>query len=301
MSLKKYQTRCYGKWILAGEHTVLRGGTALVFPLRSRYLNLNFELNNTNDLQIHLEGQHGHELRLLVWNVLDRATEILKIDKTKLKGSLKMSNSIPVGGGLGASAALSVAISRMFSDLNYLTNQEICEFARQLENLFHGESSGVDVAVVQRETALKFTRGQALKEWQTSWQPFIYLSYSGERGVTRDCVSMVKKIFDESPTKARQIDEQMSTAVNDIEYSFSTQNLDLLKSGMAMAADCFDKWKLVSPNLQEQMRRMQELGALVSKPTGSGGGGYVISLFAEKLDEKTVHNLNLIPCFAHDI
>lgn len=32
----EFQTTTYGKWILAGEHAVLRGHSALVFPIKEK-------------------------------------------------------------------------------------------------------------------------------------------------------------------------------------------------------------------------------------------------------------------------
>lgn len=38
-----FQTTTHGKWILAGEHTVLRGHGALVFPILGKKLTLSYK------------------------------------------------------------------------------------------------------------------------------------------------------------------------------------------------------------------------------------------------------------------
>ena len=46
--MRQFNTRTYGKWILAGEHAVLRGCPALAFPLTSRSLHLEYHPENAN-------------------------------------------------------------------------------------------------------------------------------------------------------------------------------------------------------------------------------------------------------------
>jgi mevalonate kinase len=59
----------------------------------------------------------------------------------------------------------------------------------------------------------------------------------------------------------------------------SPKALQQLTSAMNTAAQCFQQWGLVSDSLQQHMKTLREAGALAVKPTGSGGGGYVISLW----------------------
>ena len=48
IEMRQFNTRTYGKWILAGEHAVLRGCPALAFPLTSRSLHLEQEANGVH-------------------------------------------------------------------------------------------------------------------------------------------------------------------------------------------------------------------------------------------------------------
>ncbi len=299
-----FQTRVHGKWILAGEHSVLRGTPALVFPLTSRFLNFTFEpkANKTSEsLQLELQGEHGDELQLLFWGVLEKACSLRKIFRQELRGRVVMASSIPVGAGLGASAALSVAVAQWFQHLKVLRESELLEFSLQLENLFHGESSGVDLAVALSGRPLKYTRGAgALSQvfLTPAWTPQWYVSYSGKRGVTMECVNRVKQLIKNNAELGHKIDNDMKAAVNLAEKALSeTAMTGLLPLAQAidLAKSCFERWGLTEGLPEQHMHWLKQHGAMAVKPTGSGNGGYVLSLWDHQPSAAAL--TKLIPCF----
>ncbi len=285
-----------GKWILAGEHSVLRGGEALVFPLKSRYLKLNY-FKTENDFDISLNNESHPELELIIWSVLEKAMNKLNLKRRNLKGLLSFESKILFGAGMGASATLCVSLTRLFHHWGFLKNEEMYDFARELENLFHGESSGVDVAVTLNNQPLLFSRHQGyhlLKDYQ---KPFLYLSHTGERGVTKDCVDKVKKLIQLDPLKAKGIDDQMNESVSEFKKLLAAPEIshgEWIKT-LKLAYDCFYEWGLVNEAVKAHEVRLKNFGAMAVKLTGSGGGGFMLSYWEQPPPPDVT--FELIPCF----
>lgn len=304
-----FQRKVHGKWILAGEHAVLRGVTALVFPIQEAYLEISYQ-QTKEPLSLQLSGRYGTELDLLFWGVLEKSFQILGLQKDEmhLKGVVRIRSEIPIGAGLGASGALCVAMSSWLSSLGYMKDSELYFFAKKLEDIFHGESSGVDVAVALSGQGLKFSRQQENQktEIQPLWRPQLMVSFSGKRGVTKDCVQKVKDFIAKDTQLGLALDQQMRQASELGERSLLQPGLDLktreqlLIQAMDMGNDCFEQWGLNSEAPKKHMQWLRQLGALSVKPTGSGDGGFILSYWGEtglqKLTDQGVRS-EFLSCF----
>lgn len=280
MTFYDFQTTTFGKWILAGEHAVVRGHEALVFPVKERQFTLQYQSCSAS-LGATYAGSSGADMHLLFWSVLEQGMQLLGLSLNQLGGYFHLESTIPVGVGMGASAALCVAMSRWFCAQKMIATERVSEFARELEHLFHGTSSGLDIAGVASEEGVFFKAGATAPIHQVFF-PQWYLSSCNQIGITSHCIQQVQHLWNTRPEVAAEIDEQMITATQEAKAILEQgdeQALARLTKVINKAGDCFYKWGLVSDSLQQHMNQLVAKGALAVKPTGSGGGGFVLSLW----------------------
>lgn len=268
-----FSTQTYGKWILCGEHTVLRGHPAIVFPLANVQLSLEYEMHPT---ELEIFANHP-QLETAITAVWQQAWSHLQ------PGRLHIRSNIPCGQGMGASAALCLAIARCVAHFQPIKDS-LWKFARNLENIFHGQSSGLDILGVGSSGPQWFQNG----EWQNiylNWQPKWVLTPSLELGKTAEAIQTVKQCWQNDPKLAAKLDNKMQLATEIARQALEQQNLSQLATSMRMAHDCFAAWGLITPKMQNKIDALYRQGALAVKPTGSGGGGFLLSLWEERHPE----------------
>jgi mevalonate kinase len=271
-----FNTQTYGKWILCGEQSVLRGHPAIVFPLGNYQLSLSFT-SNEQPLEIICHPHHEPAVRKVWTHAWSKNNQ----DNFFNKGILHIESTIPIGQGMGASAALCLAIARMVCQINN-TPHHIWLEAKQLEHLFHGQSSGLDILGSNSQQGTWFEHGQS-RPIHLTWRPNWLLTNSNEIGETAKAIQQVQTLCLEKPSLAASIDNLMHQSVMMAKQALESPKPDitLLQQSMNQARQCFKDWGLITPNMQQEIDALFQQGALAVKPTGSGGGGYLLSLWSD--------------------
>lgn len=289
MTLEKINVRHCGKWILAGEHAVLRGGSSLIFPLKNLCLDISY-IQKTGPLKSYFSGTFKDPT--IHCHCIDTLKKILKKRKLNIEGEFYFNSTLPLGYGLGGSAAFSVAISRLFERKNWISKEEVLPLALELENEFHGTGSGADVHAIYLEKPIVFNKNHPVNVFEPLIHPHFFLMSTKKPSLTYKCVQQVQSWCEQNPKEAVQVDAQMNQAVQLCITSLTASNsssLELLQKGMELAKDCFIKWGLCSKEDRELFKWLQSKGALACKPTGSGMGGMVVALFAKPISfEKNI-------------
>jgi len=289
--------RTHGKVILAGEHGVVRGGEALVFPLRSRSLTLSW--GPSPDGKYHVrsslspadpESPGGSPLGEPFREALNRALDLTRFTTPHRGYRVQIESDIPVRAGLGSSAALSVAVVRFLAGEGASLAHPFA-LALELENIFHGKSSGIDVACVLSSVPIRYSRAAPPQDLRMAWRPRLFLLDTGLRSATKDCVMKVEA------AGRKDLDERMGRAVAGAKSALQSEQSDRvteLAGALELAASCFEEWGLgPDPALRQQLKLR---GALAVKPTGSGGGGFLLTLW----NQPPPGDLGLIPVWPED-
>lgn len=260
--------RSHGKCILAGEHSVVRGGEALVLPLRSRGLDLAWE--PSPDGKFHVKSS---PFAAPFRDSLNKALDLTGFEMPHKGYVIRIQSDIPVKAGLGSSAALAVSVVRFLSAEGAKITHPFA-LALEIENIFHGNSSGIDVACVLSSAPIRYLKSAPPQDLCLAWRPHLYLFDTGKRSATKDCVEKVAK------ANRKDLDERMGESVRQVKSALLSEQADRveeLAGALNLAGSCFEEWGLgPEPALAAKLR---ELGALAVKPTGSGGGGYLLTLW----------------------
>jgi mevalonate kinase len=264
---------CSAKWILCGEHSVIRGGKAIAFPLHNFSNSIFFEKGDN----LFIEDSYSKDTILTLLKI---GCDFFGVSVKKISGHLLIKSNIPHQSGLGSSAALCSNIAKLFQYCGCCG--DLFEFAKRLENEFHKKSSGSDVAVILENKPIIFNDNKIAEFFKPEFWPPMLLTHSGEKSSTSDCVSIVNDFFSKNEKLALESDQQMNLAANMCENALKKADFNKLKDGIMLGNDVFRQWGLYTASMSFYVEKLLSAGAVAAKPIGSGLGGYIVSLWEEE-------------------
>lgn len=252
-----------GKLIVCGEHAVVYGHPALAIGVaRTTTVSLAQTAEATT---IHSAQGSDDALVNAVHSVVGPAGWHVDI-----------TSDIPMGRGMGSSAALSVALVRAHAVATgtALTTEQTHAQALAVETLFHGTPSGIDNAVAALGGLVHFRRTPAGPVWTSLPCPplTVVVLDSGTAGNTRDLVAGVRQ---RHPGNTATLDAigaltpQIQAALGDVERlgPLLCENHRLLQVlGVS------------TPELDALVAFAMNSGATGAKLAGAGGGGVVLAV-----------------------
>jgi mevalonate kinase len=270
------------KVILSGEHAVVYGKPALVSAINIR---LKFSLFEST-------AEIKDKNILLISSKVKEYLEKEKIVFKDKKFDFKIESDIPVGRGLGSSAALSVAAVASF--LEFYTGQElekdiVNNLAFQIEKHFHQNPSGVDNSAVcfgglilyQKKIQLTNLKNKIPKKFEEK----LFLIDSGKpKETTGEMVKLVESVELVKPIEIifNKIEIETKKILNAIEK----ENVEQLKESIVVNEKLLEKIGVVSEKTKKILNKLSKFGC--GKVTGAGGretGSGFILFFTENKNE----------------
>lgn len=199
---------------------------------------------------------------------------------------LNINSKIPPSSGLGSSSAVTTSTAGAVSSLlkAKLEKKEIIKLAYQAEKEIQGEASRAGVSVATTGGFLKvqqdkFEKIEDLKKLK------LVIGYTEKCGDTGKLVKKVKKLKNSRP---EIYDPMIKTIGKTTEKGI--ENLkkgDLEKVGALMNANqaLLEGLDVSSPEIRNLVDASLDAGAIGAKITGAGGGGCILALGIDNIEE----------------
>ena len=330
-----------GKVIISGEHSVVYGKPAIAFCIdkhtKINLLGYNSSLKSKNFAKLKLLDINK-EINLTKSELIDNLNNKLSFDneqdkykthiinifmnifsKLELKSLSKekiinfinsnyfvasISSEIPIGYGLGSSAAYNVCIvnaicaliNNLIGPKEIFSKEEILKLSNEGEKIFHnGTPSGIDVSCCSNGGILIFKNINDKKSLNINENNFFLKKIKFlliNTNIKRNGGEFIKIVSDFKKNNLNVFNE----AINDIE-KVTNEIINLLSKENSDENDCEKFFELikqnqillkkicVSNNEIDSIINLLEKNNFVGKISGAGGGGFIISFcLKEKID-----------------
>ncbi len=271
----RFEGQASGKVILLGEHAVVHGVPALAASIG----------------QGAWASAHPAEVPSLsvadasgTWTI-DPHSELLQAyralsESVGVSAQAQARIDIPTRAGLGSSACLGVALARALMASRGLPfgDGEVVEAAMAWERVFHGNPSGIDVAVATHGGCIEFSRSAGVKPVHLTTPIPLCVGDTGTRSSTREMVERVSLALRRYTDAGRGVLEGIGACVRSARHALASGDWEAVAHAMNENQEWLGLLGLSTPEVDTLCRKAREAGAIASKVTGAGGGGCVIAL-----------------------
>jgi len=283
------------KVILFGEHFVVFGEPAIVLAIDRRVyarselcddgqihlrsVNLNLAATFSNDI-FKVEKGDQKEARIRFEPVKFAIDRILEKRGKKTGLNIEINSTVPVGAGLGSSAAVIAAVTTSVAKLLNidLSKEDVYRITVGGEELVHGTASGIDPAIATFGGTLQFQADTGFKPLEVKSQIPLVI---GDTGIQRSTRIQVERVRDLREKYASVI-EHMMLAAREITLlateALRTDDLETVGELMNVNHALLYGVGVSDESLEWLINAARKAGALGAKLTGAGGGGCMIAL-----------------------
>lgn len=281
-----------GKVHLLGEHAVVYGKPALL---------------TTVDLRIYVtisKGQNNHPFKKIIEPIIKNKFNLNKIPLYKLD----INSQIPIGSGLGSSAALSAAYIAALLTLLKIQwdNPLINELTYTAEKVFHGNPSGGDNTTVvyggliwyRKELEILATFNPLLFKINKNINNFYLIDSGKPIESTKEMIDKVRLSYQKSKSKFQAIFNDQEQLVKDLTIALKDGNEKSLIEIIRQGQRNLEKIGVSGKKAQQIIRSMEKLGGAAKILGGGGfkkGSGMILVYLPErkKITDYTTIGINL--------
>lgn len=277
------------KTILFGEHSVVYGEPAIagavnkravvkIRPsknnksiLKSYDLNFEAELDIKNKEYTLVRGKPG--IIRYILEALYRVHDCSPIE-------ILLSSDIPIGSGLGSSAAVTVAtLAALYRYNNIKFNKKsLAHDAHMVEQAVQGIASPLDTMVSTYGGLVYLSKNKKVEHFKVQFKAPFVVGYTNKHGNTGKMVKDVKILKKRNPKIINNVISSMGHLTNYGKKAILRKDYRKVGELMNINQGYLDLLGVNTYELSRMVYTARECGALGSKITGAGGGGSIIAL-----------------------
>ena len=284
-----------GKVILFGEHSVVYGEPAIAAAvdkrvyikikpsssgktiLKSPSLNFEAELDSKSKKYNLKKGKPG---------IIRYILEILFQYHDHSPIEITLNSNIPIGSGLGSSAAVTVAtLAALFKYHNVGFNRKsLAEKAHNVEETVQGIASPLDTLICTFGGIIYLSRSRNTQSLRINFNTPFIIGYSSKHGNTGKIVKDVRNLKNSNPKVVNHIISAMGNLANEGKHAILNNDIEKIGELMNINHGLLDSLGVSTSELSRMVYLSRKYGAAGSKITGAGGGGSMIALCPENID-----------------
>ena len=255
-----------GKVILLGEHAAVYGKHAVALPIPTA-VTANVTASDSG------ESKYISELLKVVRRELEIEGDTFGVD---------VRSTLPPGMGLGASAAIAVAIIRAVSAARELgmNDEAVNRAAFECEKVSHGNPSGVDNSIATFALPMLFSNESELniERLKLKATPPLVIAFSGQPGSTHAQVAGVRARYDAHKNHYAAVFNEIDALSMSAAKTLIAGDYQELGTLMNICHGLLNAIEVSTPELESMVGIARAAGATGAKLTGGGGGGSVVAL-----------------------
>lgn len=286
-----------GKIILSGEHAVVYGQAALATSVNN-FVKAHIEKNNGNNIRLifphfNIDETYSHikllslkekirsayqkfkRFEVTITEVLEKPIDIclfalmICLEKIGCKPehgfTLTLETELPIGCGMGASAAFINAITQETCHYfnTQLSDEDFLSLALEAENCQHGNSSGIDIYTSYYGGCLLYQSGN-FKQLDLTLPKFSLVNTGTPSCSTGECVATVKNKFGDTTSW-----EKFGKTTQALIKAINSQQYEIIKEAIRQNNQLLIKLGVVPWKIQQCIQEIEQDGG-AAKICGAG-------------------------------
>ena len=284
------------KTILFGEHSVVYGEPAIAGAVNKRaYITIkesdtNLSVFKAPDIGFEAELLTRHKKYILTKGkpgIIRYILEVLHRTHDHSPIEITLSSNVPIGSGLGSSAAVTVAtLAALYRYHNIRFNKKsLAHDAHMVEQAVQGVASPLDTLVSTYGGLVYLSRNKNVEHFNVNFDVPFVVGYTTKHGNTGKMVKDVKNLKTRNPKILNPVITAMGNLTNYAKQAILKRDFTKVGELMNINHGFLDVLGVNTLELSRMVYNAREAGAIGAKTTGAGGGGSIIALCPGKADQ----------------